>query len=149
LSTAVLLPVGLVVAAAAAILFVGSSIVTEQNPMLRALAVPVITAVGMLAAVSPHALAQAADAEGVIATVKYVCAEDETIEATYYADKVDLVLSDGRSMSVPQAMSGSGARYANADESIVFWNKGDTAFITEGDPDRPTFNDCIDETKKT
>jgi membrane-bound inhibitor of C-type lysozyme len=29
-------------------------------------------------------------------------------------------------------MSGSGARYANADESFVFWNKGDTAFITEG-----------------
>ena len=29
-------------------------------------------------------------------------------------------------------MSGSGARYANKDESFVFWNKGNTAFITEG-----------------
>ena len=52
-------------------------------------------------------------------------------------------------MSVPQAMSGSGARYANADESFVFWNKGDDAFITEGDPDKPTFADCVDATKKT
>jgi membrane-bound inhibitor of C-type lysozyme len=100
---------------------------------------------GALVALGCH---QAA-ADDVIATVKYACADNKTIDATYYADKVDLVLSDGRTMSVPQAMSASGARYANADESFVFWNKGDTAFITEGDPDNPTFNDCIDETKKT
>lgn len=101
-------------------------------------------AVGLcLAAASP------ALAEDPIATVKYACADDKTIEATYYSDKVDLVLSDGRTLSVPQAMSGSGARYANADESFVFWNKGDDAFVTEGDPDKPTFADCVDETKKT
>jgi membrane-bound inhibitor of C-type lysozyme len=40
-------------------------------------------------------------------------------------------------------ISGSGARYANADESIVFWNKGDTAFITEGADDAMTFEDCV------
>lgn len=45
---------------------------------------------------------------------------------------VALTLSDGRKVSLPQAMSGSGARYANADESFVFWNKGNTAFIEEG-----------------
>jgi membrane-bound inhibitor of C-type lysozyme len=44
-------------------------------------------------------------------------------------------------MSVPRAMSASGARYANADESFVFWNKGDTAFITEGE--ETTFKDCV------
>lgn len=104
---------------------------------------------GLVGALVPPVLAQAADAEGVIATVKYVCDDGKTIAATYYSDKVDLVLGDGRTLSVPQAMSGSGARYANADESFVFWNKGDTAFITEGDPDKPTFNNCIDETKKT
>ena len=48
------------------------------------------------------------------------------------SDSVELKLSDGRSLKIPQAMSGSGARYANTDESFVFWNKGDTAFITEG-----------------
>jgi len=30
------------------------------------------------------------------------------------------------------AMSASGARYANKDETFVFWNEGDTAFVTEG-----------------
>ena len=63
--------------------------------------------------------------------------------------RVDLILSDGRTLSVPQAMSASGARYATADESFVFWNKGDTAFVTEGDPNQQTFANCIDETKKT
>ena len=36
-----------------------------------------------------------------------------------------------------------GARYANADESFVFWNKGDTAFVTEGAADTMTFKDCV------
>jgi membrane-bound inhibitor of C-type lysozyme len=48
-------------------------------------------------------------------------------------------------MELPQVISGSGARYANADESFVFWNKGDTAFITEGpdDNDNMTYKDCV------
>ncbi len=40
-------------------------------------------------------------------------------------------------------MSGSGARYANKDETFVFWNKGDTAFITEGKNDNQTYSDCV------
>jgi hypothetical protein len=40
-------------------------------------------------------------------------------------------------------MSASGARYASADESVVFWNKGNTAFITEGgNPENMTFANC-------
>ena len=85
-----------------------------------------------------------AAAEDVIATVKYACADDKTIEATYYADKVDVVLSDGREMTLPQTMSGSGIRYANADESFVFWSKGNTAFATEGNDDEPTYADCTE-----
>lgn len=81
--------------------------------------------------------------EAVIARVDYTCADDKTIAATYYADKVDLVLSDGRTMSLPQTMSGSGIRYADADESFVFWSKGDDAFATEGDDEKPTFADCV------
>lgn len=68
-------------------------------------------------------------------TVTFTCADSKAIIATFYLkdDKfVDLKLSDGRSMSVPHAISASGARYATHDESFVFWNKGDTAFITEG-----------------
>jgi len=75
--------------------------------------------------------------------VTFNCADGKTIGATFYPDqdnKVDLILSDGRSLSVPHAISASGARYANADESFVFWNKGDTAFIEENQ--EITFADC-------
>jgi membrane-bound inhibitor of C-type lysozyme len=39
-------------------------------------------------------------------------------------------------------MSASGARYANKDETFVFWNKGDTAFVTEGKDGKETYSSC-------
>lgn len=78
--------------------------------------------------------------------VTFVCDAGKTIGATFYMDNdraVDLVLSDGRSLSVPHALSASGARYANADETFVFWNKGNTAFITEGKSGALTFVNCV------
>jgi membrane-bound inhibitor of C-type lysozyme len=74
----------------------------------------------------------------------FECEGGKSITATFYPTDdafVDLVLSDERKMSVPRAISASGARYANADESFVFWNKGDTAFITEGET--TTFAGCV------
>jgi membrane-bound inhibitor of C-type lysozyme len=77
------------------------------------------------------------------AVATFTCKGGKTIGASFYADKVELKLSDGRSLSLPQAMSGSGARYANKDESFVFWNKGNTAFITEGAAGEETYSDCV------
>jgi membrane-bound inhibitor of C-type lysozyme len=89
--------------------------------------------------------AAASAAETPSASVTFKCEGDKAIDATFYPDSVDLTLTDGRSMELPQVISGSGARYANADESFVFWNKGDTAFITEGpdDNDNMTYKDCV------
>ncbi|MCX6702673.1 MAG: MliC family protein [Candidatus Wolfebacteria bacterium] len=70
--------------------------------------------------------------EGVI-VADFKCDDKKSIFTIFYPKndtRVDIILSDGRKMSVPRAISASGARYANADESFVFWNKGDTAFIT-------------------
>ena len=67
-----------------------------------------------------------------VAHVVFECDAGKTIDATFYKSDVSLVLSDGRKMSLPQTVSASGARYANQDESLVFWNKGNTAFVTEG-----------------
>ena len=76
----------------------------------------------------------------VINTTTFNCAENKNIQTKFFKDSVSLVLSDGRDMTLPQVISASGARYANSDESFVFWNKGDTAFVTEGD--KTTFKDC-------
>ena len=65
----------------------------------------------------------------------FACAtEGKFIKATFHLpedESVDISLSDGRAFSLPHALSADGARYANADESLVFWNKGDTAIIQE------------------
>jgi len=82
-------------------------------------------------------------AETPIASAIFKCKDGKSIDATFYDDKVDLKLSDGRTMELPQVISGSGARYANKDESFVFWNKGDTAFVTEGSDENMTFKDCV------
>jgi membrane-bound inhibitor of C-type lysozyme len=76
----------------------------------------------------------------IINSVTFNCDESKNIKAVFFNMGVSLVLSDGRKMVIPQVISGSGARYANADESFVFWNKGDTAFVTEGD--LTTYNNC-------
>jgi membrane-bound inhibitor of C-type lysozyme len=75
----------------------------------------------------------------------FSCEQGKTIGAVFYSDKVALTLSDGRKMTLPQATSASGARYANADESFVFWNKGNTAFISEGktEPQAQSYQNCV------
>ena len=99
-------------------------------------------------------------AQSQVGKASYACDAGKTIAATYYQGaastapagsstppvpngSVALVLSDGRSLTLPQTISGSGIRYANADESLVFWSKGNTAFITEGAGQSQTFSNCI------
>ena len=77
----------------------------------------------------------------IITSVTFSCAGNKTIQALFFADKAELTLSDGRHRLLLQAISASGARYANTDESFVFWNKGTTAFIEENQ--KTTFKDCI------
>jgi membrane-bound inhibitor of C-type lysozyme len=74
--------------------------------------------------------------------VTFMCDEGKSIDATFYSKRADIKLSDGRTMSLPQLISGSGARYGTEDENFIFWNKGDTAFITEGDSQNQTYTNC-------
>jgi membrane-bound inhibitor of C-type lysozyme len=84
------------------------------------------------------------DGPPVINDVTYACDGNKNVRAIYRRGSVELLTSDSRHLVVPQSVSGSGARYANEDESFVFWNKGDTAFVTEGagDAATTTFANC-------
>ena len=62
---------------------------------------------------------------------RFACDGGKAIEAVFARSSAKLMLSDGRQITLPQAISADGARYANPDESFVFWNKGNTAFIDE------------------
>lgn len=73
----------------------------------------------------------------------FACTGGKTIDATFVngaKSSVRLALSDGRKMTLPQAMSADGARYANAKETVVFWNKGNTAFLQENG--KSTYEGC-------
>jgi membrane-bound inhibitor of C-type lysozyme len=90
-------------------------------------------------------------------TVHYACDQGKTIVAEYFdgpssvaangmpipGGRVALVLSDGRHLDLPQTMSGSGIRYAEKAETIVFWSKGDTAFVEEGPSQKTTYAGCV------
>ena len=93
----------------------------------------------------PNAIQEALTTD-VINSAIFNCADKKTIQAVFLKDNVSLTLSDGRHLYLPQGMSGSGLRYVNTDESFVFWNKGDTAFIEEGKD--TTYKDCMTGVKE-
>ena len=77
----------------------------------------------------------------IVNKVVFSCKDGKNIKSDFYKDRVYISISDGRNMSLPQVLSGSGARYANFNESVVFWNKGDTAFVDE--KGTITYKDCV------
>jgi len=79
--------------------------------------------------------------DSVITSATFDCDGGKTINAVFFGSRVELTLSDGRSENIAQGVSASGARYTNEDESFVFWNKGDTAFIQEGNA--TTYENCV------
>ncbi len=82
--------------------------------------------------------------EGCDIKAVFDCAANKSIQADFEqlpADQVVLELSDGRTATLPHAISADGARYANPDESFVFWNKGDGATITENG--KETYSGCV------
>jgi membrane-bound inhibitor of C-type lysozyme len=105
------------------------------------------------------ALAQAASP---VATVNYGCAQGKTLVAEYFdgptrtapdgrpipGGRVVLTLADGKKLTLPQTLSGSGIRYANEGETFVFWSKGDTAFVEEGPSQTVTYKDCVTRKKQ-
>lgn len=92
-----------------------------------------------------------------IASAFYMCNDQKTIQSDYYkgaqiqvepgqmpqpTGSVKLVLSDGRNLQLSQTISADGSRYANSDESIVFWSKGNGAFILENNQQQ-TYIGCL------
>lgn len=97
-------------------------------------------------------------AQAPVATVAFSCDANKGIIAAFYTGetkqgvtpdappipggKVVLALSDGRSLTLAQTISADGSRYASADESFVFWGKGNGALVLEGGKEKD-FKGCI------
>lgn len=92
-----------------------------------------------------------------VSQVDYLCDSGKTINAKYYqgpkaptpapgerptpTGSVEVVLSDGRQLTLSQTISASGVRYANSDESLIFWSKGNSVFVVENNIE--TYSGCI------
>ncbi len=91
-----------------------------------------------------------------IAQATYNCNDGKTVGASFYKGEsktvqpgempvptgsVKIVLSDGRSFDLPQTISADGGRYANADESFIFWSKGDGAIVMENNVE--SYTGCV------
>lgn len=81
---------------------------------------------------------------GKTTTVTYACDGGKQIQAGYMTDMVHVRTSDGRELDLPQTRAASGTRYANTNESFVFWSKGNNAFVTEtkDGTSTTTFDNC-------
>ncbi len=72
--------------------------------------------------------------------VVYSCGTGETITARYYSlsddslNFVKVTLPDGKVYTLPAVMSASGVRYTD-DFELVWWTKGDTAFVEKRQED--------------
>lgn len=92
-----------------------------------------------------------------IAQVTYICNDNKTIYAAFYkgevkivkpgempipSGSVKIVLSDGRNLDLTQTISADGSRYANSDESLVFWSKGNGALVLENNVEK-NYIGCI------
>lgn len=138
----IIVPLIAVVIAAAIAWYIGN---TQRNnqPLPSGTAAPVTTDSG--------------SEDKPIAQAIYNCDEGKTIEAAFYkgdeaavqpgqppvpTGSVKITLSDGRTFSLAQTISADGGRYANSDESFVFWDKGDTALVLENGVEKD-YTGCV------
>jgi membrane-bound inhibitor of C-type lysozyme len=93
-----------------------------------------------------------------ISTVTYACDNNMTITAAYYEGPKQppvpagqmpqptgsaVVSLDGEaSTTFKQTISADGARYANSDESLVFWSKGNQVLILRNNSTDLSFRNC-------
>ncbi|MCL5010982.1 MAG: MliC family protein [Patescibacteria group bacterium] len=106
---------------------------------------------------SPNNEAAAPVSPAFVGRADYLCDGGKAVSAKYYQGPeapqprpgeppaprggVELVLSDGRRLTLSQTISGSGIRYATSNEALIFWSKGNGAFLTENNVE--TYAGCI------
>ncbi|MFA5841737.1 MAG: MliC family protein [Candidatus Paceibacterota bacterium] len=94
-----------------------------------------------------------------IATVLYLCDGEKTLSAAYYkgpeapvpdpgeppmpTGSIELSIDGQASSTLAQTISVSGIRYANPDESLVFWSKGDSVLIMRNNSMDLDYTNCV------
>lgn len=76
-------------------------------------------------------------------SVTYTCPNGDKIPATFNNSEgtVSFTLPGQAEMTLPHAISADGARYANEDESVVFWNVGNSIMVMQNGV--TTYENCV------
>ena len=100
---------------------------------------------------------ETSSSSSLVANANYACNNEKTIKAEFYKGKekavkpgempiptgsVKVNLSDGRNFDLAQTISADGSRYANGDESFVFWSKGNGVLVLENNQEKD-YIDCV------
>src|SRR4051812_2984282 len=127
----------------------------RNSPLVWTIIVIIIVALGAYAIFYPHpgispfatstpagATSTAASGGVPSSTVTFYCQQGQ-ITAIFAKSSVALTLSDGRKMTLPQAVSGSGIRYEATvmNKDVVFSSKGSSASLSENDT--ATYANCV------
>lgn len=93
-----------------------------------------------------------------ITSVTYHCDNDREITVSYFngpekpispgdtpqpTGSVNVSFDTNPSQTLNQTISASGVRYANSDESLIFWNKGNSALIMRNNTMDLTYSNCL------
>jgi membrane-bound inhibitor of C-type lysozyme len=89
---------------------------------------------------NPVATTTTPTAPVVLSSGSYACDDNKTITASFSSNSASLVLSDGRTLTLPQIVSADGAQYQSG--AIEFITKGDQGFLQENG--NTTYADCIE-----
>ena len=77
-----------------------------------------------------------------VSDVVFSCDAGKSIHAVFYKQGVHISPANEEDNFLLQTISASGARYANSDESLVFWNKGNESFILRNNQMDPNYKNC-------
>lgn len=93
------------------------------------------------AVVFPVLLAVPLSVQAQSRVVNYQCAGGRTFRVAYSTDAAQLMRSSDDSLTLPNVVSASGARYSNGE--VTLFTKGNQAFIEENG--QQTYRDCVGE----
>ena len=126
-----------------------------MNPRIKTITIVVIIVIIALAVFKNYSksdvgLLVPSPQDQIVTSAQYYCYGGKIITAEYHRDGgassskgfMNLSLSDGSKKTLMQTVSADGSRYANADESFVFWSKGNGVLVLENNVQK-TYVNCI------
>lgn len=130
----------------------------SRNWIIGAL-VLIIVLVGAYFYFSPGTAAPTTPNRSLVSTAVYTCDQGKTIAAAYYegpaapqpapgepatpTGSVDVSIGGAATTTLAQTISADGTRYANADESLVFWSKGNSALVMRNNTMDLDYSNCL------